>query len=418
MKRLLFPFVTFLVVVLLGAVTLELIAIAVLYMTEGRYISARTRFASRTNTFAQDLSAGRDCNYLDTLFPHPYLAFVHHGNSPCGLPYVNNIGLFGPNFPSTHQEDRWVILVTGGSVANQFTQPVQGGPPYLERILNEHYVSPTGKPFLVLNGADGAWKQPQQAFLFLLFADAVDAVITLDGFNEHYMLESGYRFEYPANNFHTVNPLVTRSFGDVVSRWIMGHVQAAAARNAILSRSHAVYSIIAATEDFLAKRADSRPKPRTTVETLFSLPPEWSSEQRKTWAMGQYQKYIRAMSAVARDYDVREAHFIQPAPAIGKRLTDPERAVVGDLGYRAVYQEMTDSLLTLNARGVHVGSLLRIFESEQRSLYADPIHLQRSADGTSFGYEVMAQRIAMEISALWGLTARDTRAATRTNGPT
>jgi hypothetical protein len=404
MKRFVFPVIAAVVVLLFTAIALELIAIGALLLQEGRYVPARARFASQTNTFVQNLVPGEHCGYLDTLFPHPYLGFVHHGNPPCGIPQVNNVGLWGPDFPSARLVDRWVILVTGGSVANQFAQPVQGGPPYLERILNEQYVSPTGKPFLVLNGGDGAWKQPQQAIMFLLYADVLDGVITLDGFNEHYMVGSGLRFEYPANNFHTVNPLVTQSFGELVARWSVGQVRAAAARNALLSRSHAVYSLVSTADDFLARRAESRPKPRTTVESLFALPADWPEERRKSWALAQYEKYMRAMHVVARDYSVREAHFIQPAPAIGKTLTAEEQAVVGDLGYAAVYQEMTDSLLKLSERGIPVTSLLPLFDGERRTVYADPIHLQRNSDGTSFGYELVARRIASDIAKNWELS--------------
>src|SRR5205823_4515934 len=95
-----------------------------------------------------------DCRYVDTLFPHPYLAFVHHGNPPCRL-RVNNIGLFGPDFPSERPTDRFVVLLAGGSVAAQFAGAGPGGVPYLESILNARYESPNGRPFLLLNGSDG-----------------------------------------------------------------------------------------------------------------------------------------------------------------------------------------------------------------------------------------------------------------------
>ena len=90
---------------------------------------------------------------------------------------------------------RFVILVTGGSVAAQFAQLLPGGPRYLEQALNERYISPMGQPFLVLNGGDAAWKQPQQIILFLLYVDAIDTVVTLDGFNEQYSVSAWRRFD-------------------------------------------------------------------------------------------------------------------------------------------------------------------------------------------------------------------------------
>ena len=156
------------------------------------------------NTYVRDLTKETDCRYVDTLFPHPYLAFVHHDNPPCGLHYVNKIGLFGDDFPVVKRTDRYVILLTGGSVASQMAQNWRPpAPHYLEEELNKKYVSPNGKPFEVLNGGDGAWKEPQAFILFSLYATSVDAVVTLDGFNEYYSFWPGTeeRLERPDRQF-------------------------------------------------------------------------------------------------------------------------------------------------------------------------------------------------------------------------
>jgi hypothetical protein len=408
MKRFVFPVAAAVVTIVLFLGGLEAIATAYLYATTGTYVPARQRFASTTNTFVQDVTRAEDCAYVDAMFPHPYVAFVHHGNPPCGMADVNNVGLFGADFPSTRSEDRFVVLLTGGSVAAQFANPAPGGrASYLEQMLNERYVSPNGRPFQVLNGGGGAWKQPQQTILFLLYADAVDALVTLDGFNEHYMLQSGFRFEYPAANFHAVNPLASQRFDDIVARWTVGRLREAAARNALLSRSQAAYSLIAAAQDYVARRAERRPAPKTTIESLFMLPPDWPQDRRTSWAIEQYRKYIRAMHAIAATHEVRTAFFVQPVPAIGKQLTEDERRVVGDLGYRDVYRNLAGQLLSLTAEGVPVVSLLDVFQDDRSTVYADPVHLARNADGGSPGYALMSDRMAAELGRLWKLTPRN-----------
>ena len=406
MKRFFLPIAAALVTLVLCAVGIELMATAYLYATEGRYVAARSRFASKTNTFVQSLADGRECSYLDTLYPHPYLGFVHHGNPPCGIPTINNVGLFGPDFPSRRRDDRFVVLLTGGSVASQFASPVDGGPSYLEQLLNARYVSPTGKPFLVLDGADGAWKQPQQAIVSLLYVDAVNAIVTLDGFNEHYMISSGYRFEYPANNFLSVNPVASQNFADMVTRWMVGRLRSGAAGNAILSRSNAAYELVSAIERWAERKAASRPKPKTTIETMFALPPGWTPGERREWQIGQYRKYLGAVSMLAREFGVASAHFIQPIPAYGKTLTAAEQRAVGDLGYRDVYLAMTRDLLALNARGIPVVSMLEVFQGDSRTLYSDPIHLVRDDRGRSEGYEIMARQMAADLQRLWHLSER------------
>jgi hypothetical protein len=384
---------------------IELMATVYFTATTGGYVPARGRLAGLPNTFVEDIADG-ECAYVDTLYPHPYLGFVHHGNPPCGIPDINNVGLFGPDYPLIRPDDRFVVLLTGGSVASQFANGVDGGPSYLERFLNERYVSPTGRPFQVLNGGDGAWKQPQAAILFLLYADAVHGVVTLDGFNERYRIDSEHRFEYPGNGFHLVNPLARQAYGDIVAQWLVGQARRRVADSAVLSRSHAAFGVVSAAQAYVISRMESRPGPRTSLETMFALPAEWTTEERKAWAIGQYARYMRAMTAVARDQDVLEAHFIQPVPAIGKTLTPDEEAVAGSLDYAGLYQEMADALVALNGQGTPVVSLLDVFADDDRTLYADAVHLIRGTGNRSPGYEAMASRMADDLARLWTLRRR------------
>jgi len=296
------------------------------------------------------------------------------------------------------------VLVTGGSVATQFMMPVEHRVSYLEQILNERYDSPTGRPFLLLDGGDGAWKQPQQTFLFLLYADAVHAVVTLDGFNEHYMLLSDTvrRFESPAANFSMVNPTLNRAFSMIVNQWLAGRVFGFASNNVILSRSHAAYIALELIDGYL-RRPQPTPPQKTTLETVFALPVEWTPTQRTNWAIGQYTKYVRAIDLVAAEQRVLSVHFIQPVPAIDKVLTDTERMRVGDLGYADVYRQMTNSLLALSNKGSQVFSLLDVYRDVSESVYADPIHCIRDSDNKSLGYRLMAERIADTLAKTWHL---------------
>src|SRR6188474_603185 len=116
-KRSIYRLIAALIALGLAAVTIELLAHVYLYARDGRYISASERLQALDNTFITGITRGESgCSYIDTVYPHPYLAFVHHGNPPCGVPNINNIGLFGPDYPSERPADRFVVLVTGGSV--------------------------------------------------------------------------------------------------------------------------------------------------------------------------------------------------------------------------------------------------------------------------------------------------------------
>ncbi len=212
------------------------------------------------------------------------------------------------------------------------------------------------------------------------------------------------RFEYPSNNFMDVNPLVTASYSEVVKRWVAGKLYARAVSNPFLSRSQLAYLMLARVDVYLkGQQQIYTERERTNLNTMLALPKEWTTEHRVAWADGQYRKYIRAMDAVAAQHDVAVAHFIQPAPAILKPLTDEEKRVVGDLGYRALYERIASDVLGLAREGTPIFSLLDLFAANRDTLYADTIHLRQAADGSSKGYELMAQRIAVTLASAWRL---------------
>jgi glycosyltransferase involved in cell wall biosynthesis len=367
-----------------------------------------------TNAYLRELRALTPASapYVETLFPHPYLGWVHHGNPPGGIPGVNNVGLLGQDFPCEKDPAAFTILLTGGSVACQFAQNVAGGPRYLEEELNGRYTTGDGRRFVVLNGAAGAWKQPQQAILFLQHADAVDAVVTLDGWNEHYLLAAAQRLEYPASNFHLVNPLATQSHRQLVGIWLAGGLEGWLRRHPWLARSRALGALVRALRRALWRRLVARPGPggtrRTSLESIFALPADWDLPRRFQHAVRSYAKYVLAIHAVAARWGVRTAHFLQPVPAIGKVLTAEERAVVGDLGYHDRYAAMVEKLLGLRRVGVPIFSLTDLFGDCAETIYADAIHLARDARTLeSRGNRLLAARVAALVAEAWGLRPRE-----------
>ena len=109
MKKRIFGWITILIGIVMALAVVEVTAIAWLYLEDGRYTSAEELFERTQNTYVRDMTKGSTCRYVDTLFPHPYLAFVHHGNPPCGLPNVNNIGLLNADFPTIKPTDRYIV---------------------------------------------------------------------------------------------------------------------------------------------------------------------------------------------------------------------------------------------------------------------------------------------------------------------
>jgi hypothetical protein len=140
------------------------------------------------------------------------------------------------------------------------------------------------------------------------------------------------------------------------------------------------------------------------MDRIFSLPDTWGAEERYQYNIEQYKKYITSMNAVAESHDISAAFFLQPVPAIGKGLTDEERNVVGDLSYGAIYQRMTDDLLSLRDDGVPIHSLLNAFADIRESVYGDSIHcVQAGERSESLGYEILATAVAEVLEKEWDL---------------
>ena len=84
MKQRIFGWISILIGVGLGLALVEVTAIAWLYLEDGHYTPAAELFERTQNTYVRDATKGTACRYVDTLYPHPYVGFVHHANPPCG----------------------------------------------------------------------------------------------------------------------------------------------------------------------------------------------------------------------------------------------------------------------------------------------------------------------------------------------
>jgi hypothetical protein len=412
MRRVVFAAISLAIGIAVALVAFEVFAIGWITLQDNRYTPATVLFDRLQNTYVRDATNAAGCTYTDTLFPHPYLAFVHHDMPPCGRTRVSNVGLTGEDFPPLKRDDRYVILLTGGSVAAQLGQvDPPPAPRYLEEELNRRYVSPTGKPFQVLNGGAGAWKQPQQLILLALYSNVLDAVVTLDGYNEQHMVQAmpRGRFEMPALNFLEVNPIAAQDgFGNVVVSWLAARIAGAIGHHGVLGHSHAAYLVVRAMTSMA--KGDGRFRSDATVvfDRMFAVPQEvrGSAEAVMDFQTAQYRRYIRLTNSVAREEDIKAMFFLQPVPAIDKTLTDPEKQVNPDLRYGQRYLALVQNLRGLREQGIAVVDMLDVFADEKGTIYADDIHPVRGPGGESRGYRLIAARMAREMARNWGLQAK------------
>ena len=148
-RRFVFRALALLIGLLLAFAAGELVSTGYAYLRHGTASVSELHALEKGNVFLTE----SENPYLKTLFPHPYLGFVH--NKTFGGPSVNNVGLYGGrDMPLERRTDLFTILVIGGSVAAQFAQLNRDGERALEKILNDRYDF-GGKQVMVMNGADG-----------------------------------------------------------------------------------------------------------------------------------------------------------------------------------------------------------------------------------------------------------------------
>ncbi len=405
-------------VLLVSVVLLEIFFIFTYALKEGGYISVSSLLNREQSAHARALTDGekKSIAWIDVHFPHPYLSFVHSEKLTWAhetFDGPNNAGFCGPDFPDEKIEDRYVILLTGGSVASSLGQMFKGGPRFLEEALNERYVSPNGKKFLVLNGAMGGWKQPQQTIMFLFYAHLVDALVTLDGFNEMSHFDHlDCRFELPMLEFWRVNPLIEHGSERLMASWINGTIYNYSRKNWFLSRSHYGYFLAKWIRNIIRvfMRQVTQEKGQDFSRSLFELPKSLGREKCIRMFLERYKDYFRYMNAIAEKMNIKTAYFMQPAPAISKPLTQEEMDVVGDLGYKERYLKLVNEMLTLNDEGIPIYSMLHILENVPETIYRDAIHFWENVEtGESSGNEILGNKMAERIAETFGLTKKEER---------
>jgi hypothetical protein len=243
-----------------------------------------------------------------------------------------------------------------------------------------------------------------------MYASSVDAVIAVDGYNEHYMFYSWAeeRLERPLSNFTDVNPFVAdENFGDAAIGWVMGRLAGTLAQMPVLGRSHAAYMIVRGIEA-MAKgqdvfKADKNKK--TTLTSIFALPADVRHNGDKIFQtqLALYQKYTRAIEAVAKDNNVKTAYFLQPVPSWGKTLTEEEKRLTTRTADPVLYRRLVEGMMTLRDRGLAVFDLGDLLKDVSETVYADDIHFARDTKGESKGYRLMAARVADDLAKTWNL---------------
>ena len=375
-----------------------------LFNEDERHKGVSKIWATYRNTFVWELGQNNGCPYTEVIVPHPYLShvFAHDTTGPCKMTRINNKGMQDSRDIEPYvNPEFYSILVVGGSVAHQIVSSLSDMN-WIEEELNKNYISPNGKPFRVLSGGGGGWKVPLQNILMVLYGNKVDAVISVDGFNEASHVYDGRPIDIPTTEilirvYNMDNFLVknTIDFLKVWRRWM--------AESSILQHSYLGFAIFRGIMNLIDTPEVSQER-REIIDRHFKFPPEFTKEQRDDWSRNEFIKYQRLMFAMAKELKIKYVHFLQPIPAIDKPLTEEESSYADAIFPAALYKSVFMSAVSeLQKNGYPSVSLVDVFKGNKETLYGDFVHCKIVNGTESPCYAIMSKRITEELAKLWKL---------------
>ncbi|MCB0331101.1 MAG: hypothetical protein KDD70_15640 [Bdellovibrionales bacterium] len=395
------------------------ISVAVaLYLRDGTYLSVQQLLLADEGGYLTEVQGG--FTLAEKLFSHPYLGHVQHNNPPAGLEQrtsgerrANRQGFCSPDFPEKRNHLEYSILVTGGSFAERFCYPVNKGPCYLETELQKRFVPPQGKKlFRVYNGAMGAWKQPQQTILALLYTHRFDAVVSIDGYNELFLILNGFlkqnlEFEYPWVN---LNHAYLTGGKTAVPKLKFARLLFETNKRWPFCNSKFIYVMFKKLREmaYVSVTKSTELKNNTSLRTIFSRTSEDHGKQATlNEGLSEFVRYIKLMNSIVLGAGGTFAQIVQPCAAIGKTLTLEEMQCLKRSNYEEQYLAMEKAILGLQAEGIRTSSLTRVFENTAHAIYRDDAHCILEKNGESLGHFIVASHLAAELGKCWGFDERD-----------
>ncbi len=356
---------------------------------KGELLAPWTLFSTITTDFDPENPL---CRWADSTKLHPLYFFNYKKNGHCNQfnMTTNDLGFVSPPFNFDDRENYYVVLFLGGSVTEGlFFQEYFKR--QIENKLNENFKSPNGKPFKLVSFAIAGGQQPMQFNIYSYFSEFVDAVVSLEGYNERNNFKLHQHFAYPP-------ALWDQKVGEARQRGIKILIRRMGfAFSKILQQLKiAKYSYILFTiADFSV--------PKKNLELDFyeapfkPYPKEWSDEKKNEINIKIYKSYLKGMATLAESKKQKYAFLLQPVPAFKESLTDQDRRVIGKDMDKELIGNLYEKLLSLKEEGLNIVDMRSSLDNYRKDIYIDHIHTNHS------GKVVLGEAIYKELIKTWGL---------------
>jgi hypothetical protein len=336
------------------------------------------------------------CTWNESLYSHPYLAFVHHKNKKCSLPLINSDGFPSPEFPGVKTEKYFDILITGGSVAFQLIGGLKSDlSGELFKELNKKFKTSDGRSVRVFSTAIGAWKQPQQMLSYLLYGDRFDGVVSLEGANELSHFDSRRKATEPFGIYWGVNIPSDVEIAEPL-RWI--RKLKSLEKEYSIFRKSLMFDIYKKTYSRILNDSYQEQYQASWSNRLFERKEEVNREQFVKGYISNLEKY----HAMAQKNNTKLLVFIQPVLELRKYKFGNELKTPLELNKLKSYKVL-DKVLKNNPVS-YIKNLVNIFNEHKYEIYSDNVHykFKESKEGPT-GHKIVTDKIINTIKVEFNL---------------
>lgn len=328
---------------------------------------------------------------------------------------ANNLGFFSAyDYPYSTKDNDYVVGVFGGSVAQWFALQARE---YFVYLLKDEFPALADKDIVILNMAQGGYKQPQQLILLnylLALGQNFDLIVNIDGFNEVALAKNNQN-----KNVHEGFPsayallsLVELSDSQSISQEqflllarsltlknklknLEIDIQKSSFSSAALFRTLYSYYIdhqyqqVAYELNYLQTNRNE--------ESIIYIQPADSHTGRPNLML--WQRSVAQMQALSRQLDISFLSILQANQYYTNHIFSEKEALIA-LSPRSPYRQVISSnypdleLLVgeMKEQGIHIESAVSIFDQEARAVYVDSC-----CHYNPLGNEILAAFIVEEI---------------------
>ena len=330
----------------------------------------------------------RSCaDYSDTLQLHPYFSATHNN---CFK--LNELQLLGSQL-DWENKNLHRVGIFGGSVASQFASFYGEG--YFEELLNQCIIAKgSDVEFSVLNFADGSWKHPSQSIGLTLYGDYIDTAISIEGFNEHYLISANIDLAQPSSNFGVAARHQNTRFRLKLVDNIFGFFADTRFENSSFTKL-----LLLATRTFLINSIEIT---EDGIDEDIPLEEMVTFKPASVENIDRYKSFVRSFLDIANGKGLPALVVLQPAP-IYKTLTDEEKMYVKNLSYRKQYEQLRTATL-ISPKFIDLSDM---FNGYSESIFMDDIHFLHSPregktiHGRSLGDKMLSKRVIFEMLKLY-----------------